>query len=284
MVWNELIACYLFLAGLGAGSFVYASWVGWKAPEASKSKIAALCLAIVAVGIGTLLLMVDAKAGFQNPMRFFYLLSNWSSVMLWGVALLSAFLIIAFVELVILIKTKKTPKALDGVGVVLAVGVALYTGLLLGAAPSYPLWNIVILPLLFLVSAASTGFAAARLCSKAAAHSEKGSELLPKKIIAFLPVVEAVLVIALLAVTALTPGVGAIAGSATIAALTVGAFAPAFWVGLWAVGLIVPAVIELYGLKKEWSAGVVITSEICILVGGFMLRYLVIMAAVPLVA
>ena len=42
-------------------------------------------IAPVVVGIGLVLLMIDAEAGLHNPLRFFYLLSNPGSVMMWGV-------------------------------------------------------------------------------------------------------------------------------------------------------------------------------------------------------
>ena len=48
---------------------------------------------------------------------------------------------------------------LSWVNVPLGIGVAVYTGILLGAMPSRPLWNSPILALLFLVSALSTGIA-----------------------------------------------------------------------------------------------------------------------------
>ena len=59
------------------------------------------------------------------------------------------------------------------VGMVLAVCVAAYTGVLLGdAGLAFPLWNMAILPLLFVVSAASTGIAAVLLVTYLAAPDE----------------------------------------------------------------------------------------------------------------
>ena len=56
---------------------------------------------------------------------------------------------------------KKTPKALDIVGLALSVCVAAYTGVLLGdAGVASPLRNMAVLPFLFGASAASPGFAA----------------------------------------------------------------------------------------------------------------------------
>ena len=43
--------------------------------------------------------MMDAEAGFKNPLRFFYLISNLDSVMAWGVIILSVFMVISLLTL-----------------------------------------------------------------------------------------------------------------------------------------------------------------------------------------
>ena len=93
MVWDGIIACYLFLAGLGAGAFALAAIAGFIKPNAVKFRIIGYLIAPIAVGVGTILLMVDARAGLMNPLRFFGLLTNFSSIMTWGVVILIAFMI-----------------------------------------------------------------------------------------------------------------------------------------------------------------------------------------------
>ena len=88
MIWDWIIALYLFLAGLGAGAFVLGTIAGWKCPNGKKLKLTALIIAPVAVGVGTLMLMVDARAGLAHPLRFFGLLTNPSSIMRGGLGLL----------------------------------------------------------------------------------------------------------------------------------------------------------------------------------------------------
>lgn len=155
MVWDGFVAFYLFLAGFGAGAFVLGVLAGWAKNPAPRMKKIAFLVVLVTVAVGTLVLVFDAKAGLGNPMRFFLLVTNLSSVMAWGVIILSAFLVVAFVDLVILMVKKKTPKALDIVGLALFVCVAAYTGVLLGdAGVAFPLWNMAVLPILFVVSAA----------------------------------------------------------------------------------------------------------------------------------
>ncbi|WP_303865255.1 NrfD/PsrC family molybdoenzyme membrane anchor subunit [Senegalimassilia anaerobia] len=283
MIWDWIIALYLFLAGMGAGAFVLGVIAGWKCPDASKVKLAGLVIAPVAVGVGTLMLMVDARAGLMNPLRFFGLLANPSSIMMWGVVLLSAFLLVGVVELALQWKTKKTPKWLDVVGVLLAVGVAGYTGMLLGDAHlAFPLWNQMVLPLLFLVSAASAGFAAVVLAGHALHAPELEQLRFTHTTGLVLPVLEAALIAVLLMMAQAADGSAAAAGAASVAALTSGAYAAPFWLGLVVVGLACPFALELaMRAKPELAAGpAAYVAECCVLVGGFMLRFLVIYAAV----
>lgn len=160
MVWNWMIALYLFLAGMGAGAFVLSGIAGMAKKPCPKIKTIGFIAGPVCVAVGTLLLVVDAHAGLMNPLRFFYLVSNLGSVMAWGVIILALFIVVAAIDAIIMIVKKSTPRALDIIGMILAVCVAAYTGVLLGdASVAFPLWHPIILPVLFLVSAASSGFA-----------------------------------------------------------------------------------------------------------------------------
>lgn len=294
MVWDGFIACYLFLAGLGAGAFVLGALTNWAKKPAPHMKKVAFIIALVAVAVGTLVLVFDAKAGLGNPLRFFLLVSNLASVMAWGVIILSVFLLVVFIDLVILLVKKKTPKVLDIIGALLAVCVAAYTGVLLGdAGIAFPLWNMAILPILFVVSAASTGFAAVLLVIYLTKAEEADALPMLSKTGLILPVVELALVIILLAVTASMQGSAAAAASASVANLVSGAYAVPFWLGFIIIGLVLPFCLELVRHKKTQPAEgeasdsgktLSIVGEAGVLVGGFMLRYLVIMAAVALVA
>ena len=134
MIWDALIACYLFLAGMGAGAFALGAIAGWGKDPALTMKKVGFIVGPVAVAVGTLLLVVDAHAGLQNPLRFFYLITNLNSVMAWGVIILSVCLVVAVIDLALLLVKTETPKWLDGIGVALALCVAAYTGVLLGDA------------------------------------------------------------------------------------------------------------------------------------------------------
>ena len=138
-----------------------------------------------------------------------------------------------------------------------------YTGCLLGVCQGFPLWNSALLPILFLVSAVSTGMAAV------------------------LPVIEFVLVAALLFITAFNPSP---AGWESVMSLVAGNWAVAFWLLFVIVGLVLPTILECWMLwlaKHEFETsrtGQMISalSDAGVLVGGFMLRLLIVSAAVPI--
>ncbi|MEF2593022.1 MAG: NrfD/PsrC family molybdoenzyme membrane anchor subunit, partial [Eggerthellaceae bacterium] len=220
-------------------------------------------------------------AGLMNPLRFFGLVANLGSVMAWGVIILSAFLVVSIVDLIVLLVKKGTPKALDIVGAVLAVCVAAYTGVLLGdAGVAFPLWNMAVLPILFIVSAASTGIAVTVLITRFVAADEVAALPWLGKAGLVLPVLELALVIILLAVTGTAGGSAAAAAAASVGNLVSGSYAVAFWLGFVVIGLAVPFVLELMSRRGSQSKALPMAGEACVLVGGFMLRYLVIMAAV----
>lgn len=292
MIWGLSIVLYLFLAGAGAGAFAVCALAALRQPEPSAFQKVGRIVSLAALVVGLVLLMVDAQAGFSHPLRFALLLGNFNSVMTWGVVFLGLFAVANAVTVVLACLKKAIPVWLDVCGIVLALCVAVYTGVLLGVVDTFPLWNLTILPVLFLVSAISTGIAVALLVAQAT-----GYDVAPLKAVRsvhpWLPLVELALVAALLIIVmAAGP-----AGSATVASLASGSYATAFWLGLVVIGLAVPFMLGLVGqrgTRLSATAGSaaegavtaasarVVVAELCVLVGGFMLRYLIVVAALPL--
>lgn len=284
-VWGSVIAWYLFLAGLGAGAFVTSAFLGWRHPEATFMRKVGYIITPIVVAIGLVLLMLDAEAGFQNPMRFIYLLTNFTSVMTWGVVFLSAFMVVALIALVLNLRKITIPTWLDVIGVVLALCVAVYTGVLLGVCNTYPLWNNALLPILFLVSAMSTGMAIV-LGIAAVGHADEFNRVgVLKKFHFCLPIIELVLIASLLFITSSNSE----AGFASVVSLVSGNWAVLFWVGLIGVGLVIPTVLEtwlLFFSAKEFEEsrlahGISLASDVGVLIGGFLLRLLIVLAALP---
>ena len=297
-IWGAPIAMYLFLAGLGAGAFVAATAAGRMAPQAKRTVRAGRVIALGAVAVGLVLLMVDAKGGFLHPWRFALLLGNVQSVMTWGVVFLAAFVVIAAVVVVRDLLRKSVPFGLEAAGCGFAIAVAMYTGVLLGVVKTFPLWNSAVLPFLFLVSAMSTGVCAVFLFARLVCPSEVEKLAFLERVHGWLPWVETVLVAALLFFV----GLSSEAGAASVVALLTGQWALVFWLGFVVVGLALPLVLhlaqgrvgagvrdacgaEVHGVCPQVESGRACgaVSDVATIVGGFLLRYLVVMAALPVV-
>ena len=285
-VWNSLIAWYLFLAGMGGGAFITSAFLHWRHPHAVTMRKIGHVIAPIAVAIGLVLLMFDAEGGLHNPLRFALLLHNPFSVMTWGVVFLAGFMVVSIVVLVLDILKKGVPRWLELVGAAFGLCVGMYTGALLGVVKTFPLWNTALLPVLFLVSAMSAG-AASVLLTAIFKHPEEFNRAgVLKKFHFCLPIIEFVLVATLLFVTMYN----STAGFESVWSLVAGKWAPLFWVGLVAVGLVLPTVLEcrlLFFSSKEFEESrtahyISAASDAAVLVGGFLLRFLIVMAALPI--
>ena len=297
-VWGVEIAWYLFLAGLGAGAFAFSVFVAHRYPNAVKTRRFARFAAPIVVLVGLVLLMVDAKAGFQHPLRFALLLHNPASIMTWGVVFLACFLVVSFLVALLELIKKPVWSWLTTAGVVLSFCVAAYTGVLLGVVNAFPLWNNGVLPILFVVSAYSTG-AALVMIGAQIFEPQLAEDMRSLKGVHWgVALVEVVLVAALLFVTAYANAVT----NTTVMGIVSGSWAPLFWIGFVGIGLVLPLAVEgweLFGHRRATmsvagvgrvevdmpataaSRALAIGTEAAVLVGGFLLRYIVVLAALP---
>jgi len=305
--WGWLVAIYLFLGGMGAGSFIVAALVELSG-ERYKHKYCPTTMVGAGVSgplilLGTVLLIFDLGAGLREPWRILNMFTNPQSVMTWGIWILSLFIPIAFLygilEIMhvypgILAGARKRlhflPETLPyrnikrivcSVGIALALGTAIYTGVLLSVVRAVPLWASAILPALFLVSAISTGMG---LCIDLAA-----TLAIPDVHRRFknLPLIHMVLIglemglLALLLVTALNQG-GEAARSAKL--ILTGDGSIAFWVLVIGFGMLYPFMVHVYAFARH-SHGYVsgILSGVGIIIAGLFVRYIIVAAAIPVV-
>ena len=284
-IWGAIIACYLFLGGLGGGAFATSAFLAWRHPEAVNMRKIGHLIAPIAVIVGLVLLMFDAKAGLYNPLRFVLLLTNFGSVMTWGVVILAAFVIVALIALILDIVKRPVPMALELIGSILGICVAIYTGCLLGVCKTFPLWNNALLPILFLVSAMSTGMASVLLVGVFKHPEEFNRVGVFKKFHFCFPCIEMLLVAALMFITV----TNSTAGYESVMALLAGKYAVPFWILFVIVGLVGPTILETWMLffsAKEFEESrkahaISAMSDIGVLIGGFMLRLLILLAALP---
>ena len=284
MVWGPMIAWYLFLAGASAGAFLTSAFVEVKYPESVKMRVAGRIIAPIFLGIGLVMLMLDAEAGLHNPLRFFWLIANPGSVMTLGVYFICVFMPVALVSALLEVLKKPVPKWLTWIGIVFAFAVAAYTGFLLGVVKAFPLWNNAVLPILFVVSALSAGLAATSLVGLLVARERFEQMWLIKKSHVILSAIEMVVLATMLVIVS----AGSVEGAASVYSLVAGQYAPAFWGGIVLLGLVAPFIIEGYPVfitkRVETSMTSMVVSvigEAGVLVGGFMLRLLVVLSALP---
>lgn len=297
MAWGVMIAWYLFLAGISAGAYVTAYWVSKKFPAADTIRRTGFFLSPVLLAIGLLLLVFDAEAGIQHPLRFIYLLSNVvGSMMTDGTYIISLFFVIGAYQAFMVYKGKKVASWIEKLGVIFAFGTAAYTGLLIGVVKAVPLWNSSILPVLFTVSAGSTGIAITVLLATLRNRNACQNMISLKKLHFSLMALEAILIFIMFYITSSANEVA----YQSIKGLLVGEWSLLFWIGLLGIGLVVPMLIEGieiyhgYSMHKpvnlEVSATTVLTkpnifpllvTESAVLIGGFILRYLILVAALP---
>ena len=117
---------------------------------------------------------------------------------------------------------------------------------------------------LFLASGASTGMAAISLLLFLSGESGGAGYRKVKHADRYALVLELVLLAAVLGLL----------GSAA-APITSGTFAPLFWGGLVVAGLVIPLLLDLVGGRAKVLGGL---AAVLVLVGGFILRYVIVMA------
>ena len=311
--WGWLIAIYLFLGGMGAGSFLIASIFELSGIR-YKYDFCPTCLAGAGVSgplilIGTVLLIFDLGAGLREPWRIPLMFLNFSSVMTWGIWVLTLFLPLCFAYFALELmhvypgilawvrdKQKRLPRRLQlvpetlpyrrikrvvcSIGIVLALGTALYTGILLAVVEAIPFWNTAVLPVLFLVSAVSTGmglsFDLAATMAVPNLHERYGK----------MPIVHMSLIglevalLALLMILSLAKG-GEAAESAKV--ILVGGQSVSFWVLVIGLGMIYPFSVHAYAYTRHKHGFVSsLLAGAGIVVAGLFVRHLVVAAAIPL--
>jgi formate-dependent nitrite reductase membrane component NrfD len=285
--WGWLIVVYLFLAGSGSGAFLAAVYCDLLAPDWSKSLARAGSLVSgPLVTIGTICLVLDLEAGLWEPWRQIYLAKNLSSMIAWGVIILSGFIPVALLyaaalnEITFVGKiARKYIRIIEYVGSALAVATATYTGVLIAVVNGVPFWNTPVMPVLFLASAISTGLAAAMIVAAIIdASTIKTLSNFALGHVIFLAI-EA-LVLMLLVFMSLTRSTEA-AISANM--LISGVLSPYFWVLVVLLGILIPFILSIveYYEYGEMPKSLVIGSDLLVLMGGMSLRALIIFSASP---
>ena len=185
--------------------------------------------------------------------------------------------------------------ALGWANIVLGVGLGIYTGILLNTMVARPLWNSAILGPLFLVSGLSAGaavmhIAASLLQGRAAPQGMVGgafSAMLqpmgpqhpPKKTSESLVRYDQIfLVTELVFIALLLINLHTSSASHAMAAslITSGPYALPFWIGVVGIGVVLP--LAWQSLELAHKVGHTVLPAVAVLIGGFMLRWVMVNA------
>jgi polysulfide reductase chain C len=303
--WGILIVNYLFLGGLSAGIFFVSALATYLQPrdEAAYARIAryGAMMAPWPVALGSLLLIFDLGHWY----RFYKLFTHfrWQSPMSIGSWLLVFFTLIALINFwawlpeahrSTFIARLKLPlrfncdlsssrRLLAAAGFPLSLGVAIYTGVLLGAVQARPFWNTNLVAQLFLFSALSTGCAVLIL-----ALSYNRQRLDPTQL-RFLYTLDICLIMLefFIIVPYLIHGelsVQAVKDSLEL--ILGGPYTLAFWLLFMGVGLLTPLVLEVWEIAPavtsriplQHNRGLAVFTGVLVIFGGYLLRYVFVYA------
>jgi len=268
--WGWEIAIYLFLAGLGAGAYVFgvvATFLGWSDIVARIG----VMLGWPCVFIGCMFLILD----LGTPSNF------WRAAMRpntsWiarGTIIISLFMIIDAIHIAfwiwpfgsVLQSADSTREFISVLGVIFAFGTMVYTGILLGAARPIAFWSTQLLPLLFLVSALSTGCMGIALIATLAGAGYGEIEQIVK-------IDMLLIVLELIVLGFYMQGSHRVEESRASAQMVMaGELAVMFWFGVVVIGLMVPLFLDLVVGEAAWTVAI---GSGCGIIGGLLLRKVV---------
>lgn len=308
--WGLLIVMYLFLGGMSAGLYFVSSLATYLLVDGQPAyprlaRVGAL-LAPWPVSVGSALLVLD----LGHWWRFYklFVTFQWHSPMSIGAWLLGGFTLVSlaafwawlpaealsglvarlprrlrFLSFVDHPRREAWRRPLAMVGFPLAVGVGIYTGVLLGAVQARPFWNTNLVAQMFLFSALSSGCALVILTlSLMRSGLDEGEARLLLSLDIVLIGLELFIVLPYLIHGALSP----LAVQQALKLILGGPFTFAFWGVFLATGLLLPLALELWEMRPVLLGGGPLhagrllagVSAALVLLGGFTLRYVFVYA------
>lgn len=305
--WGIYVVLYLFLAGVGAGAVTVSASVllrggggGFGGDHQALARYGALIGPLpVMLGTGLIIFELGRPDRALNLFKVINLspmsIGSWLLlVFIW----VSVFYALAFIPTLVPAlrelgeRLAGLRRSLAWICVPLGIAVAIYTGVLLGAMPSRPFWNSPIIALLFLVSALSTGVATIIL-ARSILHRNGHDPVRQKRFheSAYLLTASDVMLIGfeIMVIFLFLMFAHLTIGNVKYAVATIlpgGELAAAFWTWVVLIGLVIPGLVELWYVvprliyHRDYHAPrvVEVVIPIAILVGGFMLRYVVVVA------
>lgn len=277
-MFSDFVIWYLFLAGTGAGAFVWAAIDDVRTnPDgdirfASTSAYVGFLGGTVCLAVAALLLFLD----LGNPRNIAYLFeSPVRSLVSAGAWIIGIGLAVSASVSVLLIFHPDAPRLFRGlefVGSLFGVGVMDYTGLLLSSMTAIDLWNTPLLIVLFIVSSLNCGRA---FIVFGAFLLEGGTRRMSDFMDAtrMFAMLEAIVLVAFLA----SRWIRGDAARQSCLMLFQGDIAGLFWGGLVVIGIAMPIAAEALG-RIAPAPSLELVDAGATLAGGACLRYCIVLA------
>lgn len=283
---NAHIAWYLFLAGMGGGAFLIGAVVdlilrvrpGGLLQSASAITDRALVFGPIAVMIGLVFLLADLGSPLRAVELFLAAPNGILGLGAWGISLFLATSVAAYVlgsfdqpPMLRIIETVCHVAA-----TVLGVFVITYSGIYLSLFATVPFLNTPLVPILFVISALSTGMAFTLVCAFALGGYDpygRGLDFCVKTELALI-VADLTMLATLLVASLFRSDQTRLSAEA----LLYGEWAVLFWFGVLCVGLAAPLLLGAYHRLRPNSPSFAVGSA-CSVAGGLCLRYALLQAA-----
>jgi formate-dependent nitrite reductase membrane component NrfD len=293
--WGWYIVLYFFLGGLAAGTYAIATMLNLVGDPRDRDAVRlGYLLAFPLVAVCGVLLIVD----LGKPLRFWHMLVQsenipellfkpWSPISLgtWIVTAFGAFSVVSFLGALVdtgrlrwerAVRVDRWVRGLPrplfllwGVaGTIVGFALAGYTGVLV-TGTSIVFWhNARLMGALFLISAASTSYALLMLLllRRGRSHTDGTVEKLARAD-------QWAIGLELLVLVAMLVLLGAVARP-----IIAGGYGVIFWLGVVVVGLLAPLLLHRVRWERVAEPRRTVLGAACVLVGGLLLRFVVVMA------
>lgn len=286
-MFGILVILYLFLGGCGAGVMLFTSLVSLRfyavgdhtfeqAQVFARQRAYSYVAAFVVVTLSCLCLMADLGRPDRVLNLFLHPTASYISA---GTFILAAAVVVcallAASGLMYLPRfTGRVKKVLEVLAVVVSVALMTYTGLFLYALKTVPFWHTPCVPVLFVLSALSTGMSLGFVMQPFGRDVWALSPMVRQlRVLHLVIVVLELLVLAVyIAWASLDPYV-----ARSVELLLAGELSEWFYAGALACGVVVPLVSESFVLATRRSGSHWLLDAL-VLVGGFALRYCIVSA------
>ena len=281
--WEAPIVIYLFLGGLGGGIMFFATLFDlFLAPGSGELFTLPIFISLAALAIGCFFLVFE----LGQPFVFWRVWTTATAIIKWGATLLVIAMFSAFFWWISYLPWEWISGIADffaGMRTVLLTiagiagfGIMVYTGVMLSTLKAHAFWATPALPVLFTISAMSTGCATITLSLGGwPTVLTLESIFMGSAILQLIHVIDIVLVFAELTVLLIMVlsflGAGNKVAKAVAQRWVKGKTAPLFWIGMIGLGLVAPFLLYVFIPESILATVVAPTLVLC---GGLLLRYL----------